>query len=164
MADTNSEMIRLSDTITALHRQLAEKDAQLRAANEQIDLVQSQLAHQKEENSSLSGDVSRLQAELAQQRATDIEREQAAWERGRKSAYDHYQADLAEARRDSVRIDALQEFYEVAHFNPPEMDLGEGIALIFLLPKGSTVNASLRGTIDAAIADQQSADKRGEGV
>ena len=49
---------------------------------------------------------------------------------------------------DAQRYAYLKSKLVAANFYPQDMDLGDGVALIFILPKGSHVSANLDGTID----------------
>ena len=49
---------------------------------------------------------------------------------------------------DEQRYAYLKSKLVAANFYPQDMDLGDGVALIFILPKGSHVSANLDGTID----------------
>jgi hypothetical protein len=64
---------------------------------------------------------------------------------------------LAAARRDQERWRKLEQWYAACHFYPEkELDLDEGIALIFIAPKSLRISADLGATIDAAIAARES--------
>lgn len=49
---------------------------------------------------------------------------------------------------DAQRYAYLKSKLVAANFYPEDMDLGDGVALIFILPKGSHVSANLDATID----------------
>jgi len=70
-----------------------------------------------------------------------------------------HHAEIAEAVRDAARFHALERFYTAANFRPEDVDLGEGVALIFILPKGSSVSGNLGRTIDAAMRNSEREDE-----
>ena len=55
---------------------------------------------------------------------------------------------------DAQRYAYLKSKLVAANFYPQYMDLGDGVALVFILPKGSHVSANLDATIDALQGDK----------
>lgn len=65
---------------------------------------------------------------------------------------------LAQALEDARRYNALKPTMTAANFHPEDpdgLDLGEGVALIFMLPKGTAVYSNLDTIIDALTAGEQ---------
>jgi Tfp pilus assembly protein FimV len=86
------------------------------------------------------------------EKAKAFERDLAAMTTARDVAVElgaTYAARADELRADAERYRKLRARLNSANFYPEQMDLPPGVALIFILPKGSAVSGNLDKTIDA---------------